>query len=412
MIRKTRTAPILTLLGCLLAAGVALAAPAALPAAAPDPETAKAESNPLQFTAKVLNPFNFNAEVLDSEDTCPPGHHTPWLGQWAFDIWKDDGTIGETCGSPVFLRAQPHQFPGGITPDSILAKVTDSRLACDIDPKQWPDEDDHHRYLRGGYQQRFELYATYGSQTWTYLGWVVLAHIDNMNYQVGDWIQASVTDSGVQIGTAFTHADQIYNDCWGSCHIHMEFENQTHESCWNVCPPEEGIDASGLGSIVGLVGGGQTTSDSCLACTNTESLGCSTWDGDIVGCNLHGMNDPNPFDDTQDCAYYTTTNKCRARGTSNCVAGCTWCSDCLPPDDESLPCHTWDGDVNGCNAHGSGDPNPFDDTQDCAYYTTTNKCRPRGTSNCAAGCTWCWDCNTCSNSAVFDELTSFPDYLQ
>lgn len=366
-------------------------------------------TNPLDFTAKVLNPFNYNAEVLDPEENCPPGHHVPWLGDWAFDIWKDDGTIGESCGVPVFLRAQPHQYPGGITPDSIMAKVVDSRLACGLDPIQWPNETNHHRYLRGGYQQEYELWATYGSSSWTYIGSVRLAHIDNRVYDVGDWIFASVNDSGVQIGTAFTHEDEIYNDCWGSCHIHMEFDNASDTACWNVCPPEEGIDASGLGSIVGLVGGAQTSLDSCMACTNTESLGCHTWDGDIDGCNAHGIYDPNPADDTQDCAYYTTTNKCRARGTSNCVAGCTWCSDCLPPDDESLPCHTWDGDIAGCNAHGMYDTNPYDDTQDCAYYTTTNKCRARGTSNCAAGCTWCSDCSTCSTSAVFENGSNVTD---
>jgi len=215
-----------------------------------------------------------------------------------------------------------------LTPTSIMAKVVDSRLACGLRPEQWPNETNHHRYLRGGYQQHFELWATFGSDPWVKIGWVTLAHIDNMVYQVGDWVFPSVSDGGVRIGTAFTHVDEIYNDCWQSCHAHMELFNEEHSSCWNVCPPTDGIDATGLGSIVGLVGGGQNNPESCLACTNTESLSCSTWDGNQAGCDAHGLYDPNKSDDTQDCAYYTTTGKCRPRGTSNCAAGCTWCWDC------------------------------------------------------------------------------------
>lgn len=131
-----------------------------------------------------------------------------------------------------------------------------------------------------------------------------------------------------------------------------------------------------------------------VAPSNEESLSCSTWDGDITGCDAHGLRDPNPADDTQDCAYYTCSGQCRPRGTSNCEAGCSaFCSE----SDETKSCSTWDEDVTGCDAHGLRDPNPADDTQDCAYYSCSDKCRPRGTSNCEAGCSnYCYTARTVS----------------
>jgi hypothetical protein len=58
----------------------------------------------------------------------------------------------------------------------------------------------------------------------------------------------------------------------------------------------------------------------------------------------------------------------------------------IPNADESAPCSAWDGDVTGCDAHGISDSNKANDTQNCAYYFCSNSCRPQGTSNCEAGC--------------------------
>ncbi|MEM9599219.1 MAG: hypothetical protein AAGD06_33430, partial [Acidobacteriota bacterium] len=62
------------------------------------------------------------------------------------------------------------------------------------------------------------------------------------------------------------------------------------------------------------------------------------------------------------------------------------CSQYCNGTSADLPCSTWDGDLQGCDAHGWGT------TQDCAYYFCSGKCRPRGTSNCQAGCS-----NYCCN---------------
>lgn len=122
----------------------------------------------------------------------------------------------------------------------------------------------------------------------------------------------------------------------------------------------------------------------------SEDLPCWTWNGNVDGCNaqsiLFGARR------TQDCAYYFCSGLCLPRGTSNCRAGCPTSEGPNPvpcnlgdddDTDESLPCHTWNGDVRACDQHSIlfGDEH----TRDCAYYLTTDLCRPRGTSNCLAG---------------------------
>lgn len=82
---------------------------------------------------------------------------------------------------------------------------------------------------------------------------------------------------------------------------------------------------------------------------------------------------------TQDCAYYTCSGRCAPRGTSNCRAGCE--SYCDPPGALDDPCHTWNGDWQACDAQALQPGG----TRDCAYYLLNGVCRPRGTSNCLAG---------------------------
>ena len=128
-------------------------------------------------------------------------------------------------------------------------------------------------------------------------------------------------------------------------------------------------------------GGGCSTNQSCYP-FNDESLPCHYWDGDLQGCDAHGIFDPNPNDDTQDCAYYLTTGLCRARGTANEQAGIG-----VVGGPETYDCAMYDGNVHTCDQHGIFDPDPANDTQDCAFYWDSINCRERGTSNCQAGVT-------------------------
>ena len=128
----------------------------------------------------------------------------------------------------------------------------------------------------------------------------------------------------------------------------------------------------------------------------SEDLPCWTWNGDVAACDAHSI----PFGGkyTQDCAYYFCSGLCLPRGTANCRAGCPDTEgpnpvDCdlgdVNPDgsdddsDDSVPCHTWDGDLQACDDHSILFGDEY--TRDCAYYIGSGKCRPRGTSNCLAG---------------------------
>ncbi len=111
--------------------------------------------------------------------------------------------------------------------------------------------------------------------------------------------------------------------------------------------------------------------------THSEALPCSTWNGDKDACNDHSF--PWGGQTRQDCAYYLCSGLCLPRGVSNCRANCS--AYCDPNDNDEdgwLPCHLWDGDEEACNERSYG-------VRDCAYYVTTDKCRPRGTPNCMAG---------------------------
>jgi hypothetical protein len=358
--------------------------------------------NPRELAVDIRTPFNTPAETSANATWCAPDHWTPWNGDWAFDIWRDNGSAGvenpnTTCDQDVFLRVSPSTLPDGTVPNRIRAQtinVSSHVFACAS--RNFDD---------GGYQQAFMIYATYAGEEIA-IGWVLYAHLDDVVFanengepQAGIWIEDPMN---VRIGSVF-NGDYTSN-CWGGCHIHMEFYNSDLGtlSCYqNVCQalPENNIPVIGVGSIVGKLGGNLNELQNCPVYENEEQLPCATWDMDLEGCNRHGGNpfwkpawgDPNVYDDTQDCAYYTTSDKCRPRGTSNCMAGIN--SDCEEFNDETFPCSTWDGDLNACNQHGGnpfwkppgGDPNVDDDTQDCAYYTTSDRCAARGTSNCAAG---------------------------
>ncbi len=111
-----------------------------------------------------------------------------------------------------------------------------------------------------------------------------------------------------------------------------------------------------------------------------EDLPCTVWNGDVVGCDAHSILWGGKVG--QDCAYYWDSGLCLPRGTSNCrahIESYCWDGDFWNDSDASLPCHYWDGDLQACDAQGWGA------SRDCAYYVTTNKCRPRGTNNCLAG---------------------------
>jgi len=342
----------------------------------------------------------------ETEGKC--GHHRPWNGDWAIDLFAADG---DSCGEDSYLRLSPSTLPGGLPPDGLRVQPNAPTPACSSG-----------ELSKGGYDQTFTVYARYDDQDHV-LGEVLIAHLDNpvyngspvsnldpSNLYVGKvWEpdgalcehndEAScLADTGCAWSASTTktkgEAGSCYNPCWNGCHLHFELDNAAAAtaSCWqNMCgdsglfdPPAWGVD-----SIIGMLGGSDK-GDLCERFDDDTSMACATWDHDLAGCDAHGHGT------TQDCAYYTTTDKCRPRGTPNCQAGIG--GDCGVP--ESEPCSVFDSDLNACDLHGLLDPDKNDDTQDCAYYLQSNRCMPRGTSNCVADCDNCVGsgCDNCDQA--------------
>lgn len=335
---------------------------------------AAADWNPNGLAAAVRTPFAEAAETASAE-WCAPQHWRPWGGDWSCDFWADNGQADIdytlSCGKDVWLKVSPWVLPGGVLADSMRAKVVEQGYACASAV-----------LTDGGYYQKYEIYGTYRGVE-VDLGWVVVAHLDQPVYATDTWIGDPMN---VRIGTVYK-ADHT-SKCWGSCHIHMEVytNSPTNGACYFVTPDEPGLGPRGKSSIAGVVGGNLGPGgQSCPVCTHESQLACSTWDADLQGCDAHGNHN---FGATQDCAYYFCSSKCRARGTSNCEAGCQWYCGQVPS--ESQPCSTYDSadnDPTVCDRHQYGQ------TQDCAFYFCSHRCRARGTSNCEAGCGG--ECSSC-----------------
>lgn len=205
------------------------------------------------------------------------------------------------------------------------------------------------------------------------------AHLESIAVETGDYVHF-----GSEIGTVGGTGEQ---DDSFSPHLHSVLYKNIYETAGGV---RSGIENLRLGfSPSASLSGGASLfaaaffNDGAPYSQNEENLPCSTWNGDKDACNAHSILFGGQF--TQDCAYYLCSDLCLPRGTSNCRAGCEqYCNDSDADDsDESLPCHTWNDDVDACNDHSILFGNQV--TRDCAYYLDTDKCRPRGTSNCLAG---------------------------
>lgn len=194
--------------------------------------------NPHGLAVEILNPYTFTLET--HPDWGPPGHWTPWGGDWAGDIWKDNfaGGLGYTCGADVYLKLRAVQVPGGTLAEEVRARVASQGYACASGV-----------YSQGGYMQKYAIEARYGS-TWYELGWVLFAHLDSMTQPVG-----TVLGATTRVGSAFQGGTT--GACWGSCHIHIEFYNNRGYSCYDLLPPTTGVGSStGVGTLGGNLSGG------------------------------------------------------------------------------------------------------------------------------------------------------------
>jgi hypothetical protein len=344
--------------------------------------------NPNNLGVMLRNPFAGTARTFDNIpggctsapgdiNCCAPNHWRPWGGDWSCDL-RD---AGSTCGQPVYLKLSPTMglpnastgAPAGVVPERLRVVVAEQGPACASAA-----------YGDGGVYQKFNVYGTYRGQE-VHLGWVLYAHLANDDtngrprYQVGQEITLDgyKDAANAYIGTVYC-ADHT-STCWGGFgHVHVEVytASASDGACYDLAAPESYIPAFGTDSIIGKLGmREQGGGHPCPVATTEDSRSCSTWDNDRVACDSHGRGA------TQDCAYYFCSGHCRARGTSNCEAGCTG----TPGDPTNYCtinpqlCSAWDGSQPACDTHGWGA------TQDCAFYWGSNRCKARGTSNCEAG---------------------------
>jgi len=192
--------------------------------------------NPHGLAVAILSPYNGNSET--HVNWSPPGHWVPWYGDWAVDLWKDNGNNSTdyawSCSEDVYIDAIPITYPGGKKPQSLKAKLISKGDAC-----AWGG------FQRGGYMQKWEIIATYNGVDYR-LGWLLYAHLAYLEYtNIGTVVDLS---SKVKIGKAFWGS--YTSGCWGSCHMHLEFYNYRKYSCYNLMPPA--IDIETIGIIGGL----------------------------------------------------------------------------------------------------------------------------------------------------------------
>lgn len=196
------------------------------------PPSSVLNTNPYLLAVEILSPYDYT--TYTSASWGPPGHWKPWGGDWAGDLWREGGS---SCGLNLRLEARAVQVPGGQLAQEIRARIIGQGMACA-----------NGQYSSGGYMQKYQIEARYGTE-WYNLGWVLMAHLDQMTYPNGTVFDPTSSATNL-VGKAFSGS--IYSSCWGSCHVHVEFDNTVGTSCYELLPPTTGIGAS---AQVGVVGG-------------------------------------------------------------------------------------------------------------------------------------------------------------
>lgn len=189
---------------------------------------------------KILNPLIINAATASSSSWSPPLHHKPWVGDWAGDLWKSNGSgpdYSNTCSRDIYLRVQSYNINGRYF-DQIKGKIETEGYACRSQVE-----------AHGGHMQKIQLYGKYNN-TWHDLGWVVFAHLDDgsFNYSVNnEFIIANYPYSGL------VYLGKLYNGyqtgcgsscCSKSCHLHFELDAAGWSDYYNFSPNNPNISSN------------------------------------------------------------------------------------------------------------------------------------------------------------------------
>lgn len=200
-----------------------------------DDNTEKSEernSNPHGLAAGIHSPYPGLSETHINWTV--PGHHRPWGGDWATDLWVDNGNAWSnytwSCNYDVSIDARAITYPGGKAPQALKAKLLSHGYACAS-----------HNFADGGFAQKWEIVGTYNGVDYK-LGWVLYAHLAYVEYTgTGTVINLN---GKTKIARSFWNTQSTA--CSGSCHIHIEFLNYRGYSCYDINSPLVQIDRVGI----------------------------------------------------------------------------------------------------------------------------------------------------------------------
>jgi hypothetical protein len=187
-------------------------------------------TNPYHLEANVVSPFDYTGVVTSPA----PYHHVVFGGDTAFDVALQSGSTG---GTNVWFDVRPLSpataIRGVILSGGANAPVT----ACA-----------NGNPASGGYVVQIEVQAFY-LNTWTPIGWVKYAHVDNIN-----------VNNGAVISNAYRFASATWSydgSCSTGPHVHMEPYNYRHYSCYTNLSPFAYYDT------LAKVGGGRLSAQQC-----------------------------------------------------------------------------------------------------------------------------------------------------
>jgi hypothetical protein len=187
-------------------------------------------SNPYHLEANVVSPFDYTGVVT----SYAPSHHVVFGGDTSFDVAIQGGATG---GQNVWFDVRPRAPATGIR-GVILSGGANARVpAC-------ASGNPAHR----GYVVQIEVQALYNG-TWTAIGRVKYAHVDNIN-----------VNNGAVISNAYRFAtvSWSYNGvCSTGPHVHMEPYNYRHYACYTNRSPFAYYDT------LAQLGGGRLSVQQC-----------------------------------------------------------------------------------------------------------------------------------------------------
>ena len=182
-------------------------------------------TNPYHLEASVISPFDYAAVVT----SYAPSHHVVFGGDTSFDVALQGGSTG---GTNVWFDVKPYYLATAIRGVVLSGGANAPVSACRSG-----------NYYDGGYVVQVEVQAYYNG-TWTPIGWVKYAHVDNIT-----------VNNGAIIG----NTTQIAKATWaygGTCstgpHVHIEPYNYRHYACYTNLSPFQYYDT------IARVGGDRT----------------------------------------------------------------------------------------------------------------------------------------------------------